>query len=76
MFLSEGIIDNFIEGLEEIDLLKINSLNEEDAFKYIANLYKKNYGAPPSGTGIYLLRSKFNIGSEEYNRRFIPQNLI
>jgi hypothetical protein len=75
MFLSEGIINNFIESIEEADLLQIESLDDDSAYKYLSNLYKKAYGAPPSGTGIYLLRTKFNLGSEEHNRRFIPNTL-
>lgn len=75
MFLSEAIINNFIEGMDEADLMQIESLDDEGAYKYLSKLYKKSYGAPPSGTGIYLLRTKFKLGSEEYNRRFIPSSL-
>ncbi|MEY3370341.1 MAG: hypothetical protein RLZZ361_1011 [Cyanobacteriota bacterium] len=75
MFLSEGIINNFIESIEEADLLQIESFDDETAYKYLSKLYKKAYGAPPSGAGIYLLRTKFNLGTEEFNRRFIPNTL-
>jgi hypothetical protein len=76
MFLSEGIINNFIESIEEADLLHLESMDDDSAYKHLSNLYKKTYGAPPSGAGIYLLRTKFNLGTEEYNRRFIPSTLI
>lgn len=76
MFLSEGIINNFIESIDEADMMQIETLDDDAAYKYLSKLYKKNYGAPPSGTGIYLLRTKFNLGSEESNRRFIPSSLF
>ncbi|MCE2928089.1 MAG: hypothetical protein LW817_00475 [Candidatus Caenarcaniphilales bacterium] len=76
MFLSEGIINNFIESIEEVDLMRIDALEEEEAYKYLASLYKKNYGASPAGTAIYLLRSKFSLGHEDFNKKFIPHNLI
>ncbi len=76
MFLSEGIIRNFIEGLEEEEILNIEAIDsEEEAYKYIASLYRKNYGTDPSGVGVYLLRTKFSLGAEEFNRKFIPSNL-
>ncbi len=77
MFLSEGIIQNFIEAIDEEDMLCIEAIKDEDeVYKYIANLYKKSYGVPPSGVGVYLLRSKFNLGTDKDNLRFIPNGLI
>ncbi len=77
MFLSEGIIQNFIESIEEEEMLCIEAIESDDeAYKYIANLYKKSYGVPPSGVGIYLLRNKFNLGSERDNLKYVPNGLI
>ncbi len=77
MFLSEGIINNFIEGLSEEEIDLVNAIeDEEEAYKIIANLYKNTYGVFPSGTGIYLLKSKFGLGTEELNRKYIPSSLL
>jgi len=76
MYLSEGIINNFVESLDEAEITQIESLNDQDAYKFIAHLYEKSYGAEPSGAGIYLIRKKFKIGCEETNRKFIPNALI
>lgn len=76
MYLSEGIIDNFIESIDEADMMRIEELSDEDAYKYIASLYKRSYGASPSGTGIFLIRSKFNLGCKDANRKFIPSALF
>lgn len=77
MFLSEGIIQNFIESIEEEDMLNIESIRSDDeVYKYLANLYKLSYGVPPSGVGIYLLRNKFNLGNEKDNRKYVPNGLI
>jgi hypothetical protein len=76
MFLAEKIIQNFVEGIDEEDFVTIESLNDEEAFKYICGLYEKNYGIPPSGVGIYLLRTKFKLGSEQSNKKYIPNNLL
>lgn len=77
MFLSEGIIQNFIESMDEEDVLNIESIRSDDeAYKYIANLYKQSYGVPPSGVGVYLLRNKFNLGNEKENRKYVPNGLI
>lgn len=71
-YLSETIIKNFIDGLNDVEIVKINALNDEEAFEFICRLYEKNYGTYPSGTGIYLLRTKFNLGTEINNRKYIP----
>jgi hypothetical protein len=76
MFLSEGIINNFIEAIDDSDMAKIEHLDDNAAYQYLAGLYRKNYGADPSGAAVYLLRNKFNIGTEEFNRRFIPRSLL
>jgi hypothetical protein len=77
MFLSEGIIQNFIEAIEEEDMLCIEAIKSDDeVYKYIANLYKKSYGVPPSGVGVYLLRTKFNLGTERDNLKYVPSGLI
>lgn len=76
MFLSEGIINNFIESLDDADMMRIESLDDTEAYQHIAGLYRKNFGADPSGAAIYLLRTKFNIGNEESNRKFIPRSLL
>lgn len=76
MFLAEGIINNFIEAMEESDLAHIDDLDDSKAFEYLAKLYKVNYGALPSGTGIYFLRTKFQLGKEEDNMRFIPSSFF
>lgn len=77
MFLSEGIINNFIESLNEEEISLINAVDDEEkAYQIIANLYKNNYGVAPSGTGVYLLRNKFGLGSEELNKKFIPPGLL
>lgn len=76
MYLSEGIIDNFIENLDESEVTQIDSLGDQDAYKFIAHLYEKNYGAEPSGAAVYFLRTKFKIGCEESNRKFIPNAVI
>jgi hypothetical protein len=71
-YLSETIIKNFIDGLSDAEIVKINALGDEDAFGYICRLYEKSYGTYPSGAGIYLLRTKFNLGTEITNRKYIP----
>lgn len=77
MYLAEGIINNFIESIDEEDILTIEEIgNDEEAYAFIADLYKRNYGTLPSGVGIYLLRNKFNLGSEEENIRFVPNALL
>lgn len=77
MYLSEGIINNFIESIDEEDILTIEEIHgDEEAYAFIANLYKRNYGTLPSGVGIYLLRNKFNLGREEENIKFIPNALL
>lgn len=77
MYLSEGIINNFIESIEEEDILTIEEIQtDEEAYAFIADLYKTSYGTLPSGVGIYLLRNKFNLGSEEENIRFVPNALL
>ena len=76
MFLAEGIINNFIEAIDESDLAQIEDMNDAEAFEYLAKLYKLNYGALPSGTGIYFLRSKFQLGNEAENMKFIPNSFF
>ena len=76
MYLSEGIINNFIESIDEADMMHIEELDDEKAFDHLADLYKQNYGVDPSGVGVYLLRTKFNLGSEPDNKRFIPSALL
>lgn len=76
MYLSEGIINNFIENIDEAEMTQIESLDDQDAYKFIAHLYEKNYGAEPSGAAVYFLRTRFQIGCEESNRKFIPNALI
>ena len=76
MFLAEGIINNFIEAMDESDLAQLEQMDDAQAFEYLAKLYKLNYGALPSGTGIYFLRTKFQLGSEEDNLRFIPSSFF
>lgn len=76
MFLSEGIINNFIESLNDADMMRIESLDDQAAYQYLVGLYRKNYGADPSGAAIYLLRTKFNIGTEEHNQQFIPRSIL
>lgn len=72
MYLAKIIIDNFVESIEEEQLLLMESMNDAQAYAHLSVLYEDAYGAEPSGVGIYLLRSKFKIGSEKSNRRFIP----
>lgn len=76
MFLAEGIINNFIEAIDESDLAYIDELDDAKAFEHLAKLYKLNYGALPSGTGIYFLRTKFQLGTPEENLRFIPSSFF
>lgn len=76
MFLGENIINNFIETIDESDLAQLEALDDADAFEYLAKLYKDNYGALPSGTGIYFLRAKFQLGKEEENIKFIPSSFF
>ncbi len=76
MFLAEGIINNFIEAIDESDLAQIDSLDDEEAFNYLSELYKLEYGAMPSGTGIYFLRSKFQLGQDKDNLRYIPKSFF
>ncbi len=75
MFLSNIIINNFVEALEEEDLMLIESMGDESAYEHLSKLYERTYGAEPSGVAVYLLRSKFKIGDESSNRRFIPAHL-
>lgn len=76
MYLSEGIINNFIESIDESDMMQIEELDDEKAYDHLAGLYKENYGVDPSGVGVYLLRSKFQLGNDMDNKRFIPSGLL
>ena len=76
MFLAEGIINNFIETIDESDLAHIDELDDDKAFDYLADLYKLNYGVGPSGTGVYFLRTKFQLGSQEDNLKYIPSSFF
>ncbi len=75
MYLSSIIINNFVEALEEEDLMLIESMNDEDAYTHLSKLYERNYGAEPAGVAVYLLRSKFKIGDELSNREHLPAHL-
>jgi hypothetical protein len=76
MFLCEPIIESFIAGISHEDSLNINVIvDDEEAFEFISKLYERDFGTIPSGVGEYLIRTKFQIGSEEHNRRFVPDSL-
>ncbi len=75
MFLTNIIINNFVEALEEEDLMLIESMDDENAFNHLSKLYERAYGVEPSGVAVYLLRSKFKIGNELSNREFLPAHL-
>ena len=76
MFLAESIINNFIEAIDESDLAHLEELDDSAAFEYLAKLYQQSYGALPSGTGIYFLRSKFQLGTDDDNLKFIPSSFF
>ncbi len=75
MYLTNIIINNFVEAIEEEDLMLIESMGDETAYEHLARLYERTYGAEPSGVAVYLLRSKFKIGAELENRCYIPAYL-
>ena len=76
MFLAEKIIDNLIESKDDSDLAQLEQMDDLMAFEYLAKLYQSNYGALPSGTAIYFLRNKFQLGTKEENIRFIPKSFF
>lgn len=77
MFYSEPIIENFISGISQEDFLRIEAIDDdEEAYTLISSLYERDFGVGPSGVGEYLIRSKFQIGTVEQNRAFIPDSLI
>ncbi|NQY79363.1 MAG: hypothetical protein HRT47_03515 [Candidatus Caenarcaniphilales bacterium] len=77
MFYSEPIIENFISGISQEDFLRIEAIDDdEEAYELISNLYERDFGVGPSGVGEYLIRSKFQIGTVEQNRAYIPDSLI
>ena len=77
MFYSEPIIENFISGISQEDFLMIEAVDDdEEAYKLISNLYERDFGVSPSGVGEFLIRSKFQIGTIEQNKAYIPDSLI
>jgi hypothetical protein len=77
MFYSEPIIENFIAGISQEDFLKIEAVDDdEQAYSMISKLYERVFGAAPSGVGEYLIRNKFQIGSVESNKSYIPDSLL
>lgn len=77
MFYSEPIIENFIAGISLEDFLKIEAIeDDEKAYSFITKLYEKDFGITPSGVGEYLIRNKFQIGTVESNRAYIPDSLL
>jgi hypothetical protein len=75
MYLTNIIINNFVEAIEEEDLMIVESMEDEIAYQHLARLYERTYGAEPSGVAVYLLRSKFKIGKELENRAYLPAHL-
>ncbi len=75
MYLTNIIINNFVEAIEEEDLMIVESMEDEAAYQHLARLYERTYGAEPSGVAVYLLRSKFKIGKELENRAYLPAHL-
>ena len=77
MFYSEPIIENFIAGISQEDFLKIEAIeDDEQAYSMITKLYERDFGVAPSGVGEFLLRNKFQIGTVESNRSYIPESLL
>ncbi len=77
MFYSEPIIENFIAGISQEDFLKIEAIeDDEQAYSLITKLYERDFGVAPSGVGEFLLRNKFQIGTVESNRSYIPESLL
>jgi hypothetical protein len=77
MFYSEPILENFIAGISQEDFLKIEAVDDdEQAYSMITKLYERDFGAAPSGVGEYLIRNKFQIGSVESNKTYIPDSLL
>ncbi len=75
MYLTNIIINNFVEAIEEEDLMIVQSMEDEAAYQHLSRLYERTYGAEPSGVAVYLLRSKFKIGKELENRAYLPAHL-
>ena len=75
MYLTNIIINNFVEAIEEEDLMIVESMADEVAYQHLSKLYERTYGAEPSGVAVYLLRSKFKIGEERENRAYLPAHL-
>ena len=76
MFYSEPIIENFISGISQEDFLKLEAIDDdEEAYKLITKLYEQDFGVSPSGVGEYLIRNKFQIGTVEQNRAYIPDTV-
>lgn len=63
MFLAAKIVQNFINSLDEKDIVKIQQMNDGEALDYICELYEIEYGAKPSGVAMYLIKSKFKLSS-------------
>ncbi|MCH2227144.1 MAG: hypothetical protein MK033_05165 [Candidatus Caenarcaniphilales bacterium] len=77
MFYSEPIIENFISGISQEDFLRLEAIDDdEEAYKLISVLYERDFGVSPSGVGEYLIRNKFQIGTLEQNRVYIPDSLL
>lgn len=61
MFLCARIIQNFIESMEEHNMMKIESMEDNAALDFICELYESTYGAKPSGVAMFLIKSKFKL---------------
>lgn len=72
MLLSKRIIQNFIEAMDEEDVMKLESMSDDSAYSYLCKLYESTYGARPSGAGVYLLRTQFKLGTETENQIHLP----
>lgn len=65
MYLVSTIVRNFIESIDEDDIMQIEAMQDEQAVDRLCEIYENTYGAQPSGVAMFLLKSKFQLAGAQ-----------